>query len=293
MGWECYYSGNLPDVTLQEKTINFVKSFFTSPPELIVTPDPDFRCLTKLHYWQGKECYDHYMPEYPFNYYGVIPFFDRSDGTIYAGGQFLFDRNTGGRLVSFEKLPDVYLQLQTGEQSEKAIEDQPTQFPAELTLGGSVRKIYGFALLLSVIKLRWWPDLECCDDDDYCQLTFQRIWKYGLASKLMDESLDYNACCEIMKKEHEKYFPPEPPEQPAPPNPRPVLKSVPAGILEMAVSELELSVRTSNCLRNSNIATIGELTRNSETELRKIPNMGRRSIQELNEVLGEYGLFLK
>jgi hypothetical protein len=291
MGWECFYSGILPDIILQEKVTNFVKTFYSSPQELIVTPDPSLRYLTKLDYWHERKFYEHYMPDYPFNYYGIIQLCDRKDGTIF-GGQFIFDRTAGGRLVSFKKLPDTYVLSQTSEQHDKKAGNRPAEFPIELTLGDSVRKIYGFALLLSVIRLRWWPDLKCCDDDDSCQKTFQRIWEYSLARKLMDESLNYNSCVDIMKKEHEKYFPPSLPESPTPKKTRSVLKSVPPGILGKAVSELDLSVRSINGLKNLGIETLGELIKRSERDLFGKFNLGRKSMLEIAEVLGEYGLSL-
>jgi len=61
-------------------------------------------------------------------------------------------------------------------------------------------------------------------------------------------------------------------------------------LLRMRVEELELSVRSSNCLRMANIMTIGELVRNKEQEMLKYKNFGRKSLVELNEVLTSMGL---
>lgn len=63
-----------------------------------------------------------------------------------------------------------------------------------------------------------------------------------------------------------------------------------ANILRMRVDELELSVRSSNCLRMANIHTIAELVRNKESEMLKYKNFGRKSLVELNEVLVSMGL---
>jgi DNA-directed RNA polymerase subunit alpha len=63
-----------------------------------------------------------------------------------------------------------------------------------------------------------------------------------------------------------------------------------ANLLRMRVDELELSVRSSNCLRMANIHTIGELVRNKETDMLKYKNFGRKSLVELNEVLTSMGL---
>jgi len=61
-------------------------------------------------------------------------------------------------------------------------------------------------------------------------------------------------------------------------------------LLKMRVDELELSVRSSNCLRCANIHTISDLVRNQETEMLKYKNFGRKSLIELNEVLTNMGL---
>lgn len=63
-----------------------------------------------------------------------------------------------------------------------------------------------------------------------------------------------------------------------------------AQLLKMRVDELELSVRSSNCLRMANIHTIADLVRNKEPEMLKYKNFGRKSLVELNEVLSSMGL---
>ncbi|MCL2139187.1 MAG: DNA-directed RNA polymerase subunit alpha [Treponema sp.] len=63
-------------------------------------------------------------------------------------------------------------------------------------------------------------------------------------------------------------------------------------ILNTPVEELELSVRSSNCLKNAEIKTIGELTRKSEDDIAKTRNFGKKSLQEIKEKLKEWGLGL-
>ena len=63
-----------------------------------------------------------------------------------------------------------------------------------------------------------------------------------------------------------------------------------ATLLRTRVDELELSVRSSNCLRMANIHTVGELVRNKENDMLKYKNFGRKSLVELNEVLTSMGL---
>jgi DNA-directed RNA polymerase subunit alpha len=62
--------------------------------------------------------------------------------------------------------------------------------------------------------------------------------------------------------------------------------------LSRSVEELELSVRSYNCLKNANIKTIGELVQKSESEMLKTKNFGRKSLNEIKEILASMGLSL-
>lgn len=62
-------------------------------------------------------------------------------------------------------------------------------------------------------------------------------------------------------------------------------------LLRMSVDELELSVRSHNCLKNANIKTISDLVRLDETELLKFRNFGRKSLQEIQDILEKKGLY--
>ena len=58
------------------------------------------------------------------------------------------------------------------------------------------------------------------------------------------------------------------------------------------VDELELSVRSANCLKNDNIIYIGDLVQKTEAEMLRTPNFGRKSLNEIKEVLAQMGLHL-
>jgi|SRR5947209_17402751 len=62
--------------------------------------------------------------------------------------------------------------------------------------------------------------------------------------------------------------------------------------LNRSVEELELSVRSYNCLKNANIQTIGELVQKTEAEMLKTKNFGRKSLNEIKEILACMGLSL-
>jgi DNA-directed RNA polymerase subunit alpha len=61
-------------------------------------------------------------------------------------------------------------------------------------------------------------------------------------------------------------------------------------LLKKSVDELELSVRSSNCLRNAEIKTIGDLVRKTESDMLKFRNFGRKSLKEISDILSSMGL---
>ncbi len=63
-------------------------------------------------------------------------------------------------------------------------------------------------------------------------------------------------------------------------------------LLSRSVEELELSVRSSNCLRRANIKTLGDLVARSESEMLKYRNFGKQSLKEITEILAGMGLYL-
>jgi DNA-directed RNA polymerase subunit alpha len=72
------------------------------------------------------------------------------------------------------------------------------------------------------------------------------------------------------------------------------VKSVPQvdPVLLRPVDDLELTVRSANCLKAENIYFIGDLIQRTENELLKAPNLGRKSLNEIKDVLASRGLTL-
>ena len=77
-----------------------------------------------------------------------------------------------------------------------------------------------------------------------------------------------------------------------PTDPSPANQKIFDPILLRPVDELELTVRSANCLKAENIYYIGDLIQRTETELLKTPNLGRKSLNEIKEVLASRGLTL-
>ena len=65
------------------------------------------------------------------------------------------------------------------------------------------------------------------------------------------------------------------------------------GMDDILIEELELGVRSYNCLKRAGIQTVGDLVQKSESELAAIPNFGRKSIEEVKETLDARGLALR
>ena len=63
--------------------------------------------------------------------------------------------------------------------------------------------------------------------------------------------------------------------------------------LEMTIEELELSVRSYNCLKRASINTVEELTEKTEEDMMKFRNLGKKSLEEVKNKLAELGLSLK
>ena len=63
--------------------------------------------------------------------------------------------------------------------------------------------------------------------------------------------------------------------------------------LEMTIEELELSVRSFNCLKRASINTVEELTRKTEDDMMKVRNLGKKSLDEVKNKLEELGLSLR
>lgn len=64
-------------------------------------------------------------------------------------------------------------------------------------------------------------------------------------------------------------------------------------VLEMTIEELDLSVRSYNCLKRAGINTVSELTQKSEEDMMKVRNLGRKSLEEVQEKLADLGLGLR
>jgi DNA-directed RNA polymerase subunit alpha len=121
---------------------------------------------------------------------------------------------------------------------------------------------------------------------DYDKLTLE-VWTNGAVSP--QDAIGYAA---KLLKDHMSIFInfEEVPEQAEEISERGLDKM--SEILNRSVEELELSVRSYNCLKNANIQTIGELVQKTEAEMLRTKNFGRKSLNEIKEILANMGLSL-
>ncbi len=121
---------------------------------------------------------------------------------------------------------------------------------------------------------------------DYDKLTLE-VWTNGSVTPL--DAVAYAA--KIVKEQLSIFINfDETEEAPGPVGPR---EETPVNDnLFRSVDELELSVRSANCLQNANIKTIGDLVQKSEGEMLRTKNFGRKSLKEIKEILAEMGLNL-
>jgi DNA-directed RNA polymerase subunit alpha len=121
---------------------------------------------------------------------------------------------------------------------------------------------------------------------DYDKLTLE-VWTDG--SVVPADAVAYAA--KIMKEQLSIFINFDETEEPAT-EALPVQEAVLNENLFRSVDELELSVRSANCLQNANIKTIGDLVQKTEAEMLKTKNFGRKSLKEIKEILSEMGLSL-
>ncbi len=121
---------------------------------------------------------------------------------------------------------------------------------------------------------------------DYDKLALE-IWTDGSVGPA--DALAYAA--KILKEQLSIFVNFDETEEPLPVS-SPVLDQKLNENLFRSVDELELSVRSANCLQNAQIKTIGDLVQKSEAEMLKTKNFGRKSLKEIKEILAEMGLSL-
>jgi DNA-directed RNA polymerase subunit alpha len=121
---------------------------------------------------------------------------------------------------------------------------------------------------------------------DYDKLTLE-IWTDG--SVFPEDAVAYAA--KIFKEQMTPFINFEEEPEPIPEEEEPEEEKFNENLFR-PVSELELSVRSANCLKNANITLIGELVQKTEAEMLKTKNFGRKSLNEIKSILTDMGLSL-
>lgn len=121
---------------------------------------------------------------------------------------------------------------------------------------------------------------------DYDKLTLE-VWTNG--SVKPEDGLAFAA--KIVKEQIQIFINFDEPAEPSAEERDDIIEEL-NGALWKSVDELELSVRSANCLQNANIKYIGQLVQKSEADMLKTKNFGRKSLKEIKEILSDMGLSL-
>jgi hypothetical protein len=213
MGCDFFYSGNLPSPELQEKVVRFWTSTFRDPSCLVISPydlPPVTTLFLRNHVTRNRDHRLFLGTPQPFQLFGVI-LISTVDGSLDDQGQLVFDRSRQGALVRVRRLPKVF----GLKPNDRATDEQTLQgwlksgqvhwtgggspqVDVEVEEGGHLRlldDLMPMALLLNIMRIRWWPDLDLGDDMQMCSYVAEALAANpALASSLRDESKDFLEC---------------------------------------------------------------------------------------------------
>ena len=271
------YSGCLQEPVLQRKVVNFVHTFYNGVAT-IVHPQPELTCLTK----QALE-----ISEARFDYFGVIPSIV-DDGSM-SGGHFVFDRRAGGKLIRLLKFP--------GQAKETPGYSSPGDRKADVIVGENVYAKtphrVAFALLLNIIRLRWWPALSYNDEHGLCSYICETLWSSGLTRTLMKSDVQFDTCYKLIEAEFGFLLPWDDPPQPGvEEGPELSSEGIPLSVLDISLDHLGLSVSTSMLLERAGFTKVGQILGLSRRHFLESGFLKDGSLQDLEEGLGWLGLSL-
>lgn len=241
MGAETFYDGRLSDQGLQIKVIQLVSSYYLigRGQFFILYPNPNIMYLTSYHRkgsvkestWDAFRRHEgpirpvHLLTkdilessrdevcEYPFDFYGIMPIcIDGNRASIFEQEQFIFDRSSGGSLVTLEKLPESYgiPFWRDMDPVDKTISNPQGDNDIQVIFreGGNRRPVVReFSLLLNLISLRYWPDIDVSDDLGSFELIHDILVDSKLDETFKDESINFYECSRLFSPEYEKRCP--------------------------------------------------------------------------------------
>jgi hypothetical protein len=288
LGCDVFYSGCLNKPILQKKVVDFVGSFYDGNYYFL---HPEAEILYDIKYLGEKS-----SKRYPFNYFGVIP--KLNDDRLLNRGQFVFDYNNGGKLVTLHKLPSSYALVMHNEYSDAKID-----IIAEN--GGYLRAIESaslFIFLLIIIKIKWWPDLRIADDYCIAEEILEKISDSGIGVMLKKKCLDFDTARSFYLQEtlrknikqkngnnNQPFRFPGNNQKNEKCNSKPALSLVQRNPEEVHVQDMDLSIRSTMCLQRSGVENLAQLLSYSNNDLTAIKNLGRRCVEEIMQKLRSYG----
>ena len=144
------------------------------------------------------------------------------------------------------------------------------------------------SIFTPVVKCRYDVQKTRFEDNFDCDLLTLEVWTNGsikatnalsMAAKFLDKHFSIIEDLNTLIKQSEAMTQRE--------------ETVVNSKMDRKIEDLDLSVRSYNCLKRANINTVGELTQKTEEEMMKVRNLGRKSLKEVVQKLREIGLDLK
>jgi len=295
MGHEFDWYGSIPDRHLQERAVEFVRSWWKEKEQealAIITPEPALRLKTLIQRF-GE---DEHREEYPFNFYGIAPFFgERYPVNGYR--QFVFDRTDGGRMVTLLMTPETREPADEKEWDTWQYREWKTQgFQVVLKPGGHDDLPVGgeeaLSLLLNIFKLRYCPFLKMRDDFHCCSTVSGNIRDWMLEKTFRDESKNFIDCWRVYRNNYNIRYP-DRAKYRTKLKVLPKIHPITPEEARTRIEELDLSIRALKVLKKMGIETLGDLTNTNRAKLLRTKNMGRKTVYEIENILTELGLCLR
>ncbi len=275
MGNDFFYSGKLKDEKLQEKVVTFAESFSLKNKTII---DLNFSFLNNGNYRK--------ISDGKIHIFGILmkPYWDSDRHKLVELEQFLFDRTSKGELVTLSYFPQL----------EKIVSITPDYNRSDpnsyIKRGGNCRAIDDgqFALLLYIIKSRYFPGLAIREDFDDFNHIAMLMEQLGIHSQLMNEELHFEDCWRIFQSECAIKLPPPAKKEKnltvsqfigkltvKPVNPETIF-----------LKKVNFDVRVQFALeKKMNCITLPDLMSDPNKNLPKVPNLGEKGKKGEKEFL--------
>jgi len=194
MGCDFWWQGSIPDPTAQEQALRMFRAFFDADGDWpFVLPDMARTCVTMFGRSilgdpvETESLRGRVAVSYPYNFFGMAPYLIQGESSnLMRRGQIVFDRTDGGRLVSIMEVSMLPRDCKLGQPDVSLV----------VNPGGYVRAVgewqcQNVALFLTLLAIRYCPDLDAHDDRLYLGDVRRRLERTGMLDECGAEDLQY------------------------------------------------------------------------------------------------------